>query len=306
MAISPVDARAVASTAQLFHTFPALAFLYPFEWENTYIPSVLNTMQTSQHVLPTSAVVLYLLFCYYGQRYMKSRTAFDLTAPLVAWNLFLSAFSFYGTIRTVPHLLHRIATESFRDTICSSAYESYGTGAVGLATSTFILSKIPELLDTVFIVLRKKDLLFLHWYHHVTVLVFCWNSYVTESSAGLYFIAMNYTVHAIMYLYFGLATLRRWPKWFPAGIVTAMQIAQMVIGTGIVAACLYFKHYGEPRYVDIFTGQLESCLNSQSNLWVGGIIYASYLYLFAEFAVGRYCSSRRPKVAIDEMNNKKQ
>ncbi|CAN0512742.1 unnamed protein product [Discosporangium mesarthrocarpum] len=55
--------------------------------------------------------------------------------------------------------------------------------------------QIPELGDTFFIVLRKKPLIFLHWYHHVTVLLYCWHSYYEQTTYGLYFICMNYTVH---------------------------------------------------------------------------------------------------------------
>ena len=55
--------------------------------------------------------------------------------------------------------------------------------------------QIPELGDTVFVVLRKKPLIFLHWYHHVTVLLYCWHSYYEQTTYGLYFICMNYTVH---------------------------------------------------------------------------------------------------------------
>lgn len=48
----------------------------------------------------------------------------------------------------------------------------------------YCLHKVPELVDTVFIVLRKRPLIFLHWYHHVTVLLFCWSSFATESGSG--------------------------------------------------------------------------------------------------------------------------
>ena len=65
-------------------------------------------------------------------------------------------------------------------------------GASGFWTVAFVLSKPLELFDTVFIVLRKKPLIFLHWYHHVTVLLFCWHSYAHRSPNALWFVAMNY------------------------------------------------------------------------------------------------------------------
>jgi hypothetical protein len=37
----------------------------------------------------------------------------------------------------------------------------------------FIISKVPETIDTLFIVLRRQQLIFLHWYHHASVLVYC-------------------------------------------------------------------------------------------------------------------------------------
>ena len=38
----------------------------------------------------------------------------------------------------------------------------------------FMWSKFPELFDTVLLVLRGRPVIFLHWHHHVTVLLFCW------------------------------------------------------------------------------------------------------------------------------------
>lgn len=239
-------------------------------------------MGKNNYVVPVICVVAYMLFCYFGQIIMEKYKPFDLVGPLAAWNLFLSLFSTYGAIRTVPHILYRITHLPFVETVCEPSYIAYGNGAAGLATQLFILSKIPELIDTVFIVLRKKPLIFLHWYHHVTVLLYCWNAYVTEASAGIYFVAMNYTVHAVMYFYYYLQAIRCMPKWFPSWIITIMQISQMVIGTFIVCASFYFHFYGGGRYAP------GACNNSPSNLAAGGIIYASYLYLFVEFAVKRF------------------
>lgn len=267
---------------QFFNVYPVTEVFYT-EFEKKYdVNPVIDIMIAMNYTVPVIAVVLYMLFCYFGAKIMANYKPFGLTNTLAAWNLFLSVFSTYGAIRTVPHMLYRIATVSFESTVCESPVTAYGAGACGLAVQLFIISKLPELIDTVFIVLRKKPLIFLHWYHHVTVLLYCWNSYVTESSAGLYFVSMNYTVHAVMYFYYFLQAIKAIPKWFPSWIITIMQISQMIIGTGIVIASFYFHIYGGSIYAP---GQ---CNNTPSNLAAGGIIYASYLYLFVEFAVKRF------------------
>mmetsp|Transcript_7057 Transcript_7057/g.7714 ORF Transcript_7057/g.7714 Transcript_7057/m.7714 type:complete len:314 (-) Transcript_7057:262-1203(-) len=278
------DATHVNGTSmlQLYHHYPQISSFYT-QFEKDYDPiPLLHTMIYNYYLVPVVAVVAYLLFCYYGQIYMKDRKPFDLVGPLAWWNLGLSLFSTYGVIRTVPHLLHRIATKPFEECVCESVYSAYGGGACGLAVVLFILSKIPELGDTVFIVLRKKPLIFLHWYHHVTVLLYCWNSYVTKAAAGLWFVAMNYTVHAVMYFYFYLQAVKKVPKWFPTWIITMMQITQMIIGCVIVGASCYYYLYGGSIYAP---GQ---CQNALSNLTAGLAIYGSYLYLFVEFAVGKF------------------
>ena len=239
-------------------------------------------MQNNNYVIPIAAVVGYLLFCYFGIMIMKGFKPFKLEKTLASWSLFLALFSFYGVIRTAPQMYVTLTTKTFEESVCDRADSSYGTGACGFAVQLFILSKIPELIDTVFIVLRKKPLIFLHWYHHVTVLLYCWNSYVTESGAGLYFASMNYIVHAVMYFYYYLATSRLLPKSFPSWIITIMQISQMIIGTAVVGSCLYYHQYGGVKYAP------GKCNNSGSNLIAGGIMYASYLYLFVEFAVKRF------------------
>jgi hypothetical protein len=159
----------------------------------------------------------------------------------------------------------------------------WGNGTTGFWVMLFIFSKIPELIDTVFIVLRKRPLIFLHWYHHVTVLLFCWSAYSTIAGSGLYFVAMNYTVHALMYGYYCLQALNVCPKSFPAILITLSQIAQMFIGTGVCVSCWYYMLSG------------RTCSNDMSNLIAGGAMYGSYLYLFCEFALRRYSGKKTVK-----------
>jgi hypothetical protein len=273
---------------QLFHKWTGLAPFYS-EFEKSYDPEpgLVWMRDTVGYTLPITAVVLYLLFCYFGQIYMKSREPFNLLGPLAVWNLSLSVFSAWGAMRCIPHVFFLLSEMTFEQSVCAPAYLNYGGGACGFAVQMFCLSKLPELIDTVFIVLRKKPLIFLHWYHHVTVLLFCWMSYVTESSSGIYFAAMNYTVHAVMYFYFFLQAIKKMPKWFPPILITFMQISQMIIGTFIVGITIYYFNKGTTTY-DLGNGESTKCNNHYNNMVSGFIMYGSYLYLFVEFAVKRF------------------
>jgi len=180
----------------------------------------------------------------------------------------------------MPYVLASLISHSYEETVCTTPEDTWGSGPTGFWVMLFIYSKIPELLDTVFIVLRKRPLIFLHWYHHVTVLLFCWSAYSTMAASGLYFVAMNYAVHALMYGYYCLQALKVCPKSFPAVLITISQIAQMFVGTGVCCSAWYFKLVGKP------------CANSDSNLILGGLMYCSYFYLFLDFALKRYVFSK--------------
>ena len=270
------------SIQQLFHRYPLTKSFYPFHFENNYDPHPINTTMRELYWFPCVVAILYLMLCYFGPKFMQNKDAFDLRKVLMLWNLLLSIFSTYGAIRTVPHLLDRLFYLPFEQTICEPAFSSYGAGAVGFSTMLFINSKIPELIDTVFIILRKKKLIFLHWYHHVTVLLYCYNAYTTEAAAGIYFVAMNYTVHSLMYFYFFLHAANAVPKWYPTVLITTMQILQMMVGSIIVFMSIYYYLYGGKMY------KPYECSNQLTNLSLGAIMYLSYLFLFLEFAFNRY------------------
>jgi hypothetical protein len=76
---------------------------------------------------------------------------------------------------------------------------------------------------------------------------------------------MNYTVHAVMYFYFFMQAVKCIPKWFPSWIITVMQISQMIVGTFIVGACMYYYAYGGDDY------KPGECRNDVSNLLAGGV-----------------------------------
>lgn len=244
--------------------------------QNDFIPDAYVNYFGSNWWIPLMSVSLYASFCYYGPNLMKDRKPFELDWQLVSWNLFLAVFSTVGAFITVPELMNTLYSRPFIATVCDNCYRTWGAGTVGFWVMLFCASKIPELIDTVFVVLRKKPLIFLHWYHHITVLLFCWDAYSTLSSSGLYFVAMNFTVHAVMYTYYFLKAAKLCPKWFPSYMITIIQILQMIIGTFLCCATWYYTLSG------------HHCNLTRRNMTFGALIYSSYLYLFITFALRRF------------------
>jgi len=264
------------------------AIALPFE--RNFKPDSFTSFAGNNWWLCFSLVGAYLVFIFSGRKIMENYKPFDLRLQLAGWNALLCIFSFIGMCRTLPHLIGLVLTQPYDQTVCTAPATTWGAGPSGFWVMLFIYSKVPELIDTVFIVLRKKPLIFLHWYHHVTVLMFCWSAYATLAGSGLYFVAMNYTVHALMYGYYCLQALNVCPKAFPAILITLSQIAQMFIGTGVCVSCWYFMLQG------------RTCSNDITNLIAGAGMYGSYLYLFVDFAVKRYANPKPSKKGFKKLD----
>jgi len=256
-------------------------YLYPSRWEVAYMGETYVYVCRQWWWVSYVASSCYLLGLWIGSSFMTNRKPYDMKVTLACWNLFLTIFSFIGMIRTVPHLLLLLHEFGFRYTVCRSARASYGNGPSGLWVALFIFSKYFELLDTAFLVARKRKVSFLHWYHHCSVLLYCWHAYVWEMPTGIYFVTMNYSVHAIMYFYYFLAATRpRPPAW--GLLVTVLQLAQMAVGIMITLLHLNILVYGT----------VQNCDGHIPNLTAALGMYASYFILFAQFLFSRYCLKR--------------
>lgn len=98
----------------------------------------------------------------------------------------------------------------------------------------FFLTKLVELLDTVFFVLRKKkeQITFLHVFHHSIVPLFCWIGIkLAPGGPNGFFPLVNSFIHVVMYSYYALTTLGPsvqpylwWKKY-----LTRLQMIQFVL-----------------------------------------------------------------------------
>ena len=167
---------------------------------------------------------IYLILIFGGKYLMKDRPPFTIRPALTIWNTFLAIFSTLGAARTIPETVFVLQNYGWKYSICNA---SYYDGTTLLWTYLFGLSKLIELGDTIFIVLRKQNLIFLHWYHHITVLIYAWYIYSRYLGTGRYLIIMNFSVHAIMYSYYALKSLRiKVPKVISM-CITTLQISQV-------------------------------------------------------------------------------
>jgi hypothetical protein len=150
----------------------------------------------------------------------------------------------------------------------------------------FNISKVLEFMDTVFIILRKRELIFLHYYHHLVTFLFCWymNLFAAQYNCGPYLFAlMNYGVHTFMYFYYFLRSLNIRPPFDV--LITIAQIIQMVGGMVILyvmAQCPSYDYYG---------------------IVFGWSIYFSFFLLFCQVFFKRYVSSDSKKANIPPKKN---
>uniref|UniRef100_A0A7S0CFD6 Elongation of fatty acids protein n=1 Tax=Proboscia inermis TaxID=420281 RepID=A0A7S0CFD6_9STRA len=232
--------------------------------------------------IPILAIAIYGTSIVLGRKFMVDRKAVETKIPIALWNFSLSLFSFIGAFRTIPHLFYAMSVMSLRDIMCTPPAHTFGIGSTGLWVQLFCLSKFPELFDTFFVVIHKKPLLFLHWYHHISVLLYCWHACVNERANGLFFICMNYSVHAVMYGYYFLSAIKMKPNWLKASFITKFQISQMFIG--VVVTLLGFKFQST-----------DNChVKTELNI-AAFLMYGSYLLLFCLFYAKKYSSQKKVK-----------
>jgi elongation of very long chain fatty acids protein 6 len=241
-------------------------------FDNAYRRLVLNYLKNTW-LICFFYTIIYILTIYLGKRLMKNREKFDLRRPLIAWNITLAVFSALGSIRVWPEFIYVLRNYGVVHSICQNDSKS---GVFGCWSLLFIYSKLAELSDTLFIILRKQPLQFLHWYHHATVLIYCWYSGNDQSASGRWFVVMNYTVHAFMYAYYAFRAMRfQIPKYISI-IITFGQILQMVFGIYINLVAYFEKKNG------------FLCDVSYENIIVSFLMYASYFLLFCKFFYSNY------------------
>lgn len=240
-----------------------------------------------------AACLIYFFAVRLAKAIMARRKAFDLRPVIVVHNIFLTTsstilFSLFGIL-----LAEKAHSFSAFGMVCSM--ELHQDGRLQTLYYLNYLLKWYELLDTFFLIFRKREVIFLHEYHHAATLFLCWIQMEQHSTVQWVPITINLLVHMFMYYYYTLAALKItvwWKKY-----LTQLQILQFIIG---IAACVYASSH-EPvlagfgasgLYKRIFGAEAVYCHGTLAGATTGVGILFSYLVLFFVFYFNTYRSSK--------------
>ncbi|XP_075150977.1 elongation of very long chain fatty acid james bond protein [Haematobia irritans] len=179
-----------------------------------------------------SIVAVYLMIVLkIGPAFMKNRQPYQLKNIMVAYNAFQVCYSIW-MCRT------SLRESRITDTLMAKKCEIHRNREQSLALYSgawfYFFSKIIDLLDTCFFVLRKKQnqVTFLHVYHHTITALFSW-MYLkyAPGEQGVVIGILNSGVHIIMYFYYMVAAMGPqyqkylwWKKY-----MTSIQLIQFVL-----------------------------------------------------------------------------
>jgi len=225
---------------------------------------------------------LYVFLVFAGKNYMKKKSRPKMTTilkkPLICWDIFLAVFSIFGSVRTYQVFLNLFKNQGLFNLICTN--ETLSNPILNFWYLMFAWSKAIELIDTAFIILRKQKLIFLHWYHHAVTMIIVWYG-LGNRYAGLQLSStINFSVHSIMYSYYGLKALHiNLPKFINI-IITLSQIIQMLVGI-LIQLYVYKNRHNSKCSVNFY--QFRSTT----------LVYFSYLVLFGNFFMQSYVFRKR-------------
>lgn len=245
---------------------------------------------------PIFFTFVYLLMVVYGVRYMnglnlltgKSQAGvkpienFKIEPYVFTYNLYQCLLNLW----TVIEMIREVSTNShFTGIWGNTTQRSIGSFRISFLVWLHYNNKYFELLDTVWMVLRKKNdqVSFLHCYHHI-LLIWSWFFVCkVESGGDCYFGAcVNSFIHVIMYGYYTIALLKiecPWKKY-----ITNCQMAQF---------CLCFLH---SCYV-VYKGNMTITLPL-----LQAFVMVNMLVLFSQFAKKKY--TKKPLDVAADNNNK--
>ncbi|KAM8714165.1 hypothetical protein ACLKA7_014327 [Drosophila subpalustris] len=160
---------------------------------------------------PVTLILLTYLFFVLkcGKKFMEHRQPYDIRKVMIVYNLFQVICN--ATLFGVMFYYYFINPVYPLDCLNTLPFDDPNKNIERMMSYAYFVNKITDLLDTIFIVLRKsyKQITFLHVFHH-TLMVFAIYWVVRFNGFGGQFYTMalaNTFVHTVMYFYYMISAI---------------------------------------------------------------------------------------------------
>ncbi|KAI1251645.1 hypothetical protein MGN70_006213 [Eutypa lata] len=241
-------------------------------------------------------IVLYVVVIFGGREFMRNRKPLKLNTLFKIHNLLLTLLSGGLLVLFIEQLVPQLWNHGLYANICGA--DGWTKPLVTLYYLNYI-TKYIELIDTVFLMVKKKPLTFLHTYHHPATALLCYTQLIGNTSVSWVPITLNLTVHVVMYWYYFQAARGVkvwWKEW-----ITRLQITQFVLDLGFVyfASWDYWTSTHAP-----WLPHVGKCAGEPFAAAMGCIILSSYLVLFVLFYIDTYKKKSRSNRKAKHPNDK--
>jgi len=222
----------------------------------------------------------YVLMVIIGPQLMKGRQPITIRPLVFIHNWFLSLLSLVMVVGVISDAFLTFGGSGYSvsEFICDEKRLTL-KGGVRFWLYIFYLSKYYEFLDTLLQIFRKRQLIFLHCYHHIATVIIVYWAVLDELSIQWMAVVTNGVVHVIMYAYYGLVTIDIRPSW--KKYVTRLQIYQFFIDIGVPFYWVILRLSGWP------------CPGTYKLYVFGEIVVVSFLLLFVKFYRDEYTKHRQ-------------
>lgn len=234
---------------------------------------------------PSIILTICFMYLYFvlslGPKLMLNHQGFKLNKILLVYNLSMTLANLWLFIQGLwvsNYGLDTLGCEKFGGDIRQSPRRGIYLGYL------FFLTKLVELLDTVFFVLRKKkeQITFLHVFHHSIVPIFCWIGIkLAPGGPNGFFPLINSFIHVVMYFYYAMSTFgpRVQPFLWWKKYLTWLQMIQFVL----------------VMFNATYTSLAQNCKFPTLFLYLQVAIATTFLILFSMFYRNAYVKKKSKK-----------
>lgn len=172
----------------------------------------------------------------------SSSTSNSMKAFEVVHNINLIALSFVMMCGAILSIYDRVMNDGglWNGFLCSQRHaKDLLAGMTGFWIYIYHLSKYYELIDTLILILKGKDVIFLHAWHHLSMLFVTYGwLYFPLLEGSLWCVFVNSLIHVAMYYYYLMCTLGYGQTIWWKKHLTGGQIVQFWTGMAVCACFL--------------------------------------------------------------------